>query len=84
MRIDHKREILQVNDDELTSLFNGLEKVVFIDKQMGFVKRLDLTYDEREVFRGMYERLCPFFGVEPQHFEKDVNIQSNPIQTSDR
>ena len=84
MRIDRKSEVLQVNDDELTSLFNGLEKIVYMDKQMGFIKRVDLTWDEKEVFKGMYERICPFFGVDPEQMMKEVNISSSPLQTQDK
>lgn len=84
MRVDHKREVLQVNDDELTSLYNGLEKIVYRNKQMGFIKRVDLTWDEEEVFSNMYKRLCPFFGVDPNEDHKEVNIQSSHVQTQAR
>jgi len=83
MRINHKREVLDVNDDELTSLFNGIEKVVNMNRHMGFIKRVDLTWDEEEVFSNVYKRLCPFFGVDPNELRKEVNIQSSHIQTQE-
>lgn len=83
MRINLKREILDVDNDELTSFFNVTEKIVLRKKQIGFIQRLDLTWDEEDVMESMYKRMCPFFGVDPNEIKKEVNIQANRKQTEE-
>jgi hypothetical protein len=81
MRITHKRDILEINDDELTSWYNLVEKIVLRRKQAGFIKRLDLTWDEEEIAENIYHRLSPLFGVDSSTMKREVNIASNPKTT---
>jgi hypothetical protein len=83
MIINLKREALTVDNNELTSFYNVAEKIVQRNSQPGYVKRLDLTWDEEKVMKDIYHRLSPLFGVDSHEIKRDVTIQASIRQTQE-